>query len=271
MSYLTIIQLNWYVNNTYLLNNISFSVPKGQILGVIGANGAGKSSLLRCLYRYITPTSGKIFLNKQNIEQFSQREFAKKVAVVQQDTPPQMALTTEQLVSLGLTPHKSLFALISSKDKKHITQALEKVGLLQKRQVPFMTLSGGEKQRALIARAIVQRPEILILDEPTNHLDIHYQIEILELVRSLGITVITSIHDLNLASSMCDELLLLDKGHIISQGLPDKVITKESLWNIFNVNADVSAHPQHGKPLITYYYSHHSPTKKSQYKTNNIY
>jgi len=120
----------------------------------------------------------------------------------------------------------------------------------------YELLSGGEKQRALIARAIVQQPHILILDEPTNHLDIRYQIQILELVKSLGISVIASIHDLNLASAMCDKLLLLDHGQLIAKGTPTEVLTERQISDVFGVCCDINVHPQHAKPLISYFYGY---------------
>ena len=253
---LSVDDLTWIAGSRALLNDIQFKVPKGIMLGIIGPNGAGKSSLLRCLYRYIKPQSGVIRLNDIDIYQFSHKTFARKIAVVQQDTPQQITLTTYQLVTMGLAPHKGLFEFTSNTDKNIIMDALERVGLLAKANDLFEHLSGGEKQRALIARAIVQQPELLILDEPTNHLDIRYQIQILELVKSLGITVIASIHDLNLASAFCDKLLMLEQGVVIAKGTPSEVLTESRLSDVFGVCASIESHPQHGKPLINYFYGY---------------
>ncbi len=255
---LTVDQLSWSVADNEILSQVSFALQRGEMLGLIGPNGAGKSSLLRCLYRYITPDAGKISLFGDNINGFSHKQLATKVAVVQQESPHYFDMTTHQLVSMGLTPHKGLFETNTQADADDIAKALAKVGLEHKALQQYEQLSGGEKQRALIARAIVQKPQLLILDEPTNHLDIRYQIQILELVRQLGISVIASIHDLNLASAMCDRLLLLDQGKCIAQGLPDEVLTETILGNVFDVCCQISSHPQHGKPLITYFYGYQS-------------
>ncbi len=254
--------LFWQVDGKTILADIHFNLPKGQMLGLIGPNGAGKSSLLRCLYRYIVPSSGNIDLFGQDLSTYSAKALARSVAVVQQDTPHYFDLTTEQLVTMGLTPNKGLFDATTAQDKALINHALTKVGLAKHAQQPYEQLSGGEKQRALIARAIVQQPHILILDEPTNHLDIRYQIQILELVASLGISVIASIHDLNLASAMCDKLLLLDQGKLIAKGHPSEVLTERQISDVFGVCCEVNVHPQHQKPLISYFYGYQTANKK---------
>jgi len=255
-SALMVSDLSWHADDRAILSDISFSLAKGEMLGIIGPNGAGKSSLLRCLYRYIKPDSGSISLFGHNISQFSAKEFARQVAVVLQDTPHHFDLTTEQLVAIGLTPHKGPFDLTTSADRRRVADALDKVGLTHKAGQVYEHLSGGEKQRALIARAIVQQPKLLILDEPTNHLDIRYQIQIMELLRTIGISVITSIHDLNLASAMCDQILLLDDGRGIAHGAPKSVLTEERICDVFGVCCSTLPHPQHGNPQISYFYGY---------------
>ncbi|MCE9685461.1 ABC transporter ATP-binding protein [Shewanella sp. AS16] len=253
---LSVSDLSWRLGDKAILSGISLGLTQGQMLGIIGPNGAGKSSLLRCLYKFIRPTSGEICLHGMDIAGIAAKAFACRVAVVQQDTPHYFDMSTTQLVAMGLTPHKGPFDGTSRADKADIAQALARVGLSHKAAQQYEHLSGGEKQRALIARAIVQRPQLLILDEPTNHLDIRYQIQILELVRSLGISVIASIHDLNLASALCDSLLLLDKGRCIVSGTPDLVLTEQRIAEVFGVCCRVQPHPQHGKPLISYFYGY---------------
>ncbi|WP_434929120.1 ABC transporter ATP-binding protein [Shewanella sp. HL-SH2] len=253
---LVVNQLSWRHDDTQILADISFSLTANKMLGIIGPNGAGKSSLLRCLYRYITPSRGTISLFGQDISQFHGKAFATQVAVVQQDTPQFFDMNTSQLIAMGLTPHKGMFDGYTAEDNQLINDAINKVGLTDKAFLQYGQLSGGEKQRALIARAIVQRPQLLILDEPTNHLDIRYQIQILELVKSLGITVIASIHDLNLASAMCDHLLLLNKGLLVAQGCPTEVLTEAQIGDVFEVCCEVKKHPQHTKPLINYFYGY---------------
>lgn len=248
--------LSWHADGKQILNDVSFSLQPGKMLGLIGPNGAGKSSLLRCLYRYVQPDSGKILLNNNEIKSIDHKTFAQMVAVVLQDSPTEMNSTVQQIVATGLTPYKGLFQGNNKEDNDAIQSALCQVGLADKADASFSHLSGGEKQRALIARAIVQRPSLLILDEPTNHLDIRYQIQILELVRSLGITVVASIHDLNLASALCDELLLLADGRCVAAGSAAEVLTEARISQVFGVCCQVAKHPQHGKPLIHYYYGY---------------
>ncbi|MCE9679337.1 ABC transporter ATP-binding protein [Shewanella sp. AS1] len=249
--------LCWHAGERAILSDIHLELPQGQMLGIIGPNGAGKSTLLRCLYRYLKPSHGEISLFGQSIDTLSARAFARQVAVVLQDTPHHFDMTTSQLVALGLTPHKSAFAFSTPDDKSKVAEALATVGLTEQQNQAFEQLSGGEKQRALIARAIVQQPKLLILDEPTNHLDIRYQIQILELLRSLQMTVVISIHDLNLASALCDQLLLLNKGKKVAQGSPGEVLTETQLSQVFGICCQVSPHPQHGRPQISYYYGYH--------------
>ncbi|UJF23600.1 ABC transporter ATP-binding protein [Shewanella sp. OMA3-2] len=253
---LVVNQLSWRHDDSQILTDISFSLTANKMLGIIGPNGAGKSSLLRCLYRYIAPSCGTISLFGQDISQFHGKVFATQVAVVQQDTPQFFDMNTSQLIAMGLTPHKGMFDGYTAEDNQLVNDAINQVGLADKAFLQYGQLSGGEKQRALIARAIVQRPKLLILDEPTNHLDIRYQIQILELVKNLGITVIASIHDLNLASAMCDDLLLLHKGQLVAQGTPTEVLTEARIGEVFEVCCEVTEHPQHAKPLINYFYGY---------------
>ncbi|TGE85447.1 ABC transporter [Pseudoalteromonas sp. KS88] len=258
---LTVNKLSWAVANIPILKNINISIDQGKFIGLLGPNGAGKSSLLRCLYRFNKPTCGQVLLGSHDIWQLSADDFAKRVAVVLQETPSQFNLSLYDVVSLGLTPHKRLFSGTTNKDKQLIHQAIEQVSLTEHANQTFDSLSGGEKQRALIARAIVQRPQLLIMDEPTSHLDVKYQIQLMELAKSLGVTVLASFHDLNLAASMCDELLVIDHGEIVASGTPEQVITEKMLSDVFGVCAQITMHPQskaQSIPHITYFYGYQS-------------
>lgn len=251
--------LSWKIKNQTILKSISFDITSGSFVGLIGANGAGKSSLLRCLYRYLKATHGDVFLRqsnheKKNIWSLSAQHFAQQVAVVLQETPSQFNVSVDQVVALGLVPHQTLFSGVKKQDKQSIEQALNHVGMSHKRTQSFESLSGGEKQRVLIARAIVQKPKLLIMDEPTSHLDVKYQIQIMTLAKSLGITVLASFHNLNLASAMCDKLLVLKKGQLVAQGIPNEVITSELLADVFDVKAVVSLSNDKKTPHITYEY-----------------
>ena len=231
--------LSLVIHNKRILSDISFFVSPGQFIGLIGPNGAGKSSLLRCLYRYQAPVSGSIQIDDMEIRQFTRQTYAKKVAAVLQEIPSQFNLAVFDVVAMGLTPHKSLFSSVSLRDRQAIQEALQKVGLTHKLQQSYESLSGGEKQRVMIARAIVQQPSLLLMDEPTSHLDVKYQIEIMALAKSLGMTVIASFHDLNLASALCDAILVLDEGQLVANGTPQDVMTSTMLFNVFGVHAEV--------------------------------
>lgn len=253
---LTVEHLSWCTDGSLILDDISFSVEHGSFTGILGPNGAGKSSLLRCLYRFVKPEQGSVSFEQRDIWQFNANDYAKNVAVVLQETPSHFNLTVHDVVALGLIPHKGIFTRENSSDDEKIAQAIAQVGLTHKAQQNFEHLSGGEKQRTLIARAIVQSPRLLIMDEPTSHLDVRYQIQIMELAKSLGITVIASFHDLNLASAMCDNLLVLKQGKLVCQGAPKEVITKDMLSDVFGVCAHISEHHQHKVPHISYYYGY---------------
>jgi len=258
-------QVSWHADGQLILDNVSFTIKKGSFTGILGPNGAGKSSLLRCLYRYTKPDSGAVLFNQKDIWQhYAAYQYAQDIAVVLQETPSHFNLTVHDIVALGLIPHKGIFTREQASDSQKIACAIEQVGLIDKTLQNFEHLSGGEKQRALIARAIVQSPSLLIMDEPTSHLDVRYQIQVMELAKSLDITVIASFHDLNLASAMCDQLLVLKKGKLVEQGTPKEVITPEMLSSVFGVCAEVSEHGQHQQvPHISYFYGYDSTNKKA--------
>lgn len=247
-------KLGWRVDKKPILEALTFSISRGEFVGIIGPNGAGKSSLLRCLYRKNVPTSGTIKFNQRLIQDYSRQSLAQKIAVVLQEPPTRFELSVLDVVRMGLIPNKALLSFNDQKDFEAIIDAATKVDLRDKLTLAFNSLSGGEKQRAMIARAILQAPELLLMDEPTNHLDVRHQIEVLELARSLGITVVLSIHDLNLAASYCDRLILMDEGHIIAQGSPESVLTETSLSQVFGVKAFIDEHPFSNKLRITFEY-----------------
>lgn len=218
-----------------LLNDVSFELAAGKVLGIAGANGAGKSTLLRLLYRFHRPASGSVHLNGQDIWTFSARECARQVAAVLQEQPTDFALSVREIVALGRRPHGSGFAGAGRRDANLIEGALDRMGLLSLADRSFGTLSGGERQRVMVARALAQEPQLLILDEPTNHLDIRHQLEIVALISSLNITIVTSLHDLNMASQVCDQVLLLHQGKQVAHGTPDMVLTPDHIEHAYAV------------------------------------
>lgn len=232
---LTLNSLSWSAKTKPILQELSFNVVQGDIIGIIGPNGAGKTSLLKCLLNQHKDWLGSITLKNKNIRDYKPHELAKIFSLVVQNAPDIFDLTIYDVVSMGLLPYKTLFSRDNEVDKKEIKLALEKVGLSKSQDQFFNTLSGGEQQRVLIAKALVQKAEILVLDEPTNHLDIFYQHQILQLVKTLNITVIMTIHDLNLAAQYCTRLLLLNKGELVSDDNVDKVLNSQTLSKVFGL------------------------------------
>ncbi|GAA6136041.1 ABC transporter ATP-binding protein [Oceaniserpentilla sp. 4NH20-0058] len=254
MALLSAQNLCWQVANKPIVNDVSFDVHQGQFVGLIGPNGAGKSSLMRCLYRVNTPTSGQVSFAGKDVWQLSAKQNAKNMSVILQEHSDHLGLTVRDVVSQGLTPHKSLFEWDNSQDGLLINQVMSQVDVLGLSQSPFQTLSGGEKQRVMLARALIQNTELLIMDEPTNHLDVHYQADMMNQVKQINKTVFASFHDLNLAAAFCDYLLVLDKGCLVASGSPQDVLTQDLIQSVFRTSVSVDVHPTHGHPRITYHY-----------------
>lgn len=259
MASLSIENLDWAVigrdgkrERRPLLHDVGLEVKQGEFTGLIGPNGSGKTSLLRCAYRSTRPDEGSVRLGADDLWQRSARWCAQRIAVVLQEFSDEFGLNVREVVAMGLTPHKGLFDSDTSEDAQQVLLAIEQVGLQGCVEQRFATLSGGEKQRVLLARAIVQAPELLILDEPTNHLDPRYQLQLLQYLRSLGLSVLASFHDLNLAAAFCDRLYVIDSGRIVASGTPHEVLTSTLLRQVFGVEALVDAHPLHHYPRITW-------------------
>ena len=226
-----------------ILSDISFAVPQGQIMAICGANGAGKSSLLRLIYRHQAPRRGSVRLMGRDIWQMGAAEVARSLAAVLQEQPTDFALTARQIVALGRLPHrKSWGAGLSTPggaDAAIIAAALRRMDLDAMADRAFGTLSGGERQRVMVARALAQEPRVIVLDEPTNHLDIRHQLELLALLKGLGLTVIATLHDLTLAAEFAERVLILREGRILADGPPDTALTEANLARAFNVRTRI--------------------------------
>ena len=237
---ITVDDVSWSVKQKKqkILYPLSFELSPGKILGVVGPNGAGKSTLLRLLYRYYKPTTGKVKINGIDIWKLTSRQVACSIATVLQENSSDFSLTVREIVTLGRTPYsKWLSNSNSENDKKIVQSSIDRLSLNKFENRHLNTLSGGERQRVMIARALAQEPDILILDEPTNHLDIRQQLEILNLLKDLSITVITSLHDLNMARSNCDEILLLKDGCALGFGKPNLILSESNISEAFKVKA----------------------------------
>ena len=237
---ITVDDVSWSIKqkNQKILYPLSFELSPGKILGVVGPNGAGKSTLLKLLYRYYKPTTGKVKINGIDIWKLTSRQVACSIATVLQENSSDFSLTVREIVTLGRTPYSKWLSNSNSKnDKKIVQSSIDRLSLNKFENRHLNTLSGGERQRVMIARALAQEPDILILDEPTNHLDIRQQLEILNLLKDLSITVITSLHDLNMARSNCDEILLLKDGCALGFGKPNLILSESNISEAFRVKA----------------------------------
>ena len=235
--------LTWGLRARTIVKGVSLQVAEGETLGLIGPNGSGKSSLLRLLAGLRAPQGGSVQILGQDIARMPRRALARQVAFVSQNATTETSVTVADVVRLGRTPHRGALAGWSPADEAAVTRALAQVDMEGRRLQSWATLSGGERQRVHIARALAQTPRVMFLDEPTNHLDIHHQIEILRLVRDLDLTSVVALHDLNLAASFCDRILVLDQGAVVACGTPDQVLTEALLAQVFRVRAEVTPGP----------------------------
>jgi len=226
-------------NKKKILHPVSFDLDPGKILGLVGPNGAGKSTLIRMLYRYHKPSSGVIKIDGSDIWSIPAKKVASMISAVLQEQLSDFALTVREIVALGRTPYKKWFGGLNDvNDEEIIENSLNRLCILKFADRQLNTLSGGERQRVMVARALAQETRLLILDEPTNHLDIRQQLEVLELIQDLPITVVTSLHDINMAASICDEVLLLKEGHSLAFGHPDNVFCKSRISEAFEVKTE---------------------------------
>ncbi|GAB1515236.1 ABC transporter ATP-binding protein [Actinophytocola sp. KF-1] len=218
-----------------VLDGVVVSVAPGQVVGLIGPNGSGKTTLLRTLYAALTPRAGLVTVDRTPVGDLAPRDLARRLSVVAQEGASELPLTVTDTVLLGRAPHLTTFQRPGRDDHRIAAAALTRVGARHLAGRVFAGLSGGEKQRVLIARALAQQTYHLLLDEPTNHLDIRYQHEVLRLVRRLEVTTVVVLHDLNLAARYCDELVLLDAGRVAAAGTPDAVLRPEVLEPVYGI------------------------------------
>jgi len=244
--------LTWKIGKKTILDDVSFEAKSGKMLGLLGPNGSGKTSLLRLIAGLKRPNSGRVLLDNTDITAIARRSVAQRVAFVEQHATTNANLKVIDVIKLGRFPHRSMFSGWASEDDAAVEDAVERTSMTGKRNESWQSLSGGEKQRAHIARALAQTPKELILDEPTNHLDIQHQMSLLRLVSGLPITSIIALHDLNHAAMFCDELLVMQAGKIVASGTPEDVINERVLKDVFCVDARVELSPHSARPHIHY-------------------
>ncbi|MEU5991491.1 ABC transporter ATP-binding protein [Spirillospora sp. NPDC047418] len=230
--------LSYAYGATTVLRDIDVRADTGRILGLLGPNGSGKTTLVRMLTGIVAPRGGQVLLDGRPLGSVPHRELARQVAVVLQESSGDLPMTVADMVMLGRAPHQSTFARNSAADHRIAAAALRRVGARHLADRTFVRLSGGEKQRVMIARALAQQPAHLVLDEPTNHLDIRFQHELLTMIRGLGITTVIVLHDINLAARYCDDVLVLQQGEVVADGPCADVLTPGLLEGVYGVGVE---------------------------------
>jgi iron complex transport system ATP-binding protein len=233
-----------------IVSEVDLAVPDGSVVGLLGPNGSGKSTILKTLYRVHRPSAGRILLDGADLLALEHRAAARRLSVVAQESVVEFDFTCFEMVMIGRTPHQRALRREGPRDRQVVRAALDRVGCAHLAGRSFGTLSGGEQQRVLIARTLAQETDHLVLDEPTNHLDVRYQVEMLELVAGLGVTVLAAIHDLSLAALFCDVVYVLSGGRIVASGTPSAVLTTETIQAAFGAEVLVIEHPETGTPHL---------------------
>jgi len=256
--------INFSYGKQKILHEINFHLEKREFIGIIGPNGSGKSTLLKNISKLLEPDHGYIYLDRDLLNSYSYKELAKKMAVVPQDTDVNFSFSVYDLVMMGRNPYQDRWGRVSDEDIRKVEEALELTDTKKFKDKSIQNLSGGERQRVIIARAIVQEPELLLLDEPTASLDINYQRNIFDLVSDLNdeldMSVLAVSHDLNLISQYCERLILLKQGKIYTIGKVEEVITKDNISKVYNTDVEIKYNPITERPYVIII-----PRQKSSY------
>jgi iron complex transport system ATP-binding protein len=237
-----------------VLQDFDLVAEPGTVTALLGSNGAGKSTALRGMARLLPPRAGHVTLDGEDVWRLPRRSFARQVAFVSQETDAAWSVTVEQLVLLGRAPHRGWLLPYTADDREALRTALRRVDLEDFAARPLDSLSGGERRRAMVARALAQDARVLLLDEPGAHLDLRHHLELFDLLRRLtreqGIAVVLSLHDLNLASLFADRAVLLSQGRTLAQGSCAEVLTPELIERAFGVPVETIPHPVHGATMV---------------------
>ena len=233
-----------------ILNGVDLEVPEGEMMALVGPNGTGKSTLLRTLAGLLPIPSGRVLVAGRDLVKLSPLERARTLAMVGQQEETPADLRVAEVVALGLLPHRPPWSGGGRKERNAVAEALEQVSMTAYANRGFHQLSGGEQRRVLLARGLAQRTELLLLDEPTNHLDIRHQHALLRMVRGLGRTVIAAIHDLDLAATYFDHIVVLNDGGVAADGKPSEVLTPELVGDVFGMAASMVTDPATGEPRL---------------------
>ncbi|KNY29339.1 ABC transporter ATP-binding protein [Pseudobacteroides cellulosolvens] len=254
---ITINKLDWAFGQHKILHDINLTIYEGGIYGIIGPNGSGKTTLLKNIARCLMPEKNSIQLGDKDLTQFSNRSLAKEISYVPQNTDMEFEFSVMDMVLMGRSPYIKRLQSESSNDIEIAKSAMEMTNTWDLRDKNINMISGGERQRTVIARALAQKANIMLLDEPVSQLDLHHQLEIMDILKRLAVenkvTVVMSIHDLNIAAQFCDRLILMDKGKIFKEGIPNDIIKEDIVYSVYGVKAIVMKNPVTGTPhLIPY-------------------
>ena len=254
MSILDVETLSYMYDEKVVLDQITLGIKSGEILGILGPNGCGKTTLLKNLNRNLRPHGGCVLIEGTDMEDISKKAIAQSIAVVPQSNEIRFAFTVKEIVTMGRMPFQESLRGETSTDLEIIDKAMEQTGLTEFSERLINTLSGGERQRAIIARAITQTPKIILMDEPTLHLDINMQFEVLDLIQKLskenGLAVVIVSHDLPMVTRYCDRIILIHDHRVFAVGAAEEVLTKENMRAVFNVDAELEKDPRTGKNTV---------------------
>lgn len=247
-------ELHFSYDETPILKDISMDVPKEKFIAILGPNGSGKTTYLKNLSKLLKPHRGEIEIEGESIRHMHNRDLAKKMSVVHQGTDVNFEFTCFEVVLMGRFPYLKRFQSESLHDVKIAEDAMIHTGTLHLRDKGINQISGGERQRVLIAKALTQQTPFLLLDEPISHLDIKYQLDILSMCESLvkedGLTVVATLHDINMACRFADEIILLKEGRVVAKGTPSECITEATMKDVYGIDVHITSHPELGNPMI---------------------
>ncbi len=245
-------KLNFSYDSEPTLRDVSLSVQKMEFIGLIGPNGSGKSTLLKHMGGVLNDDQGAIRFNNSPLKSINKKKLARSITWIPQEHPMVFLFTVQEIVLMGRHPYLSPLSFEGEEDYKIARHAMEITQTLKFSERYFNEISGGEKQRVMLASAIAQEPEIMLLDEPTSALDLKYQVQILDILKHLNtekqITLVLAMHDLNLASRYCQRLILLSEGTIARDGTPEEVLQKDIIESVYGVN--INLHVLDGDILV---------------------
>lgn len=245
-------KITYSIDGKLIIDGIDISVKEGEFVGIVGPNGCGKSTLLKNIYKVFTPDSGAAFIDGEDLAKLSNKKTAKKMSVMQQENIVDFDMTVYDMVMLGRFAHQKLFSGSSDEDRKVVKEYIKEVGLEGYENRHFLSLSGGEKQRTLLARALSQKTPLILLDEPTNHLDIGYQYQIMNILKRQNLTLLCCVHDLNIAATYCDRLILMKKKEVFDIGTPKEMLTRENIKALFDIDTTIIENEKTGRLNIIF-------------------